>query len=65
MSKRIKHQTPKATLKSPSKQDTRLPYEKPAIIFKGKVTTRAGSPLNTPEEEKEFDLVDFLTGRQK
>ncbi|KAA3661418.1 MAG: hypothetical protein DWQ04_16540 [Chloroflexi bacterium] len=63
MSANIKHQTPKVPPKSSRKQDTRLPYEKPAIIFKGKVTTRAGSSLGTGEEE--FDLVNILTGRQK
>ena len=45
-------------------KDPRLPYEKPAIIYRGKVTTRAGSPLG-PAEEEGFDLLKFLTGRQK
>ena len=55
-----KNQAPKVDLKS----EKRLPYEKPAIIYKGKITTRAGSPFHQNEEET-FDLVDYLTGRNK
>ncbi len=64
MSATSNNQVPQTSPKASGKQGTRLPYEKPAIIFKGKVTTRAGSPLG-PVEEEEFDLLNFLTGRQK
>ncbi|MCA9923271.1 MAG: hypothetical protein KC421_12905 [Anaerolineales bacterium] len=40
--------------------EKRQPYEKPAIVFEGTVTTRAGSPLEPAEEE--FDLIKFLSG---
>jgi len=30
--------------------DDRFPYEPPAIIYKGKISTRAGSPFPRPEE---------------
>jgi hypothetical protein len=36
-----------------SKEDKRLPYQKPAIIYHGVVTTRAGSPtgvIGDPEK---------------
>ncbi len=29
--------------------DNRIPYEKPAIIYKGKINTRAGSPFPVPD----------------
>jgi hypothetical protein len=30
-------------------KDYRTPYEPPAIIYKGKISTRAGSPLAAPD----------------
>lgn len=53
-------QSQKTEKRAPRKNEQRLPYEKPAIIYKGKVTTRAGSPLE--EGDEEFDLIKFLTG---
>lgn len=29
--------------------DGRTPYEPPAIIYKGKINTRAGSPVSVPD----------------
>lgn len=29
--------------------DGRTPYEPPAIIYKGKINTRAGSPISVPD----------------
>ncbi|MCL4262430.1 MAG: hypothetical protein KJ069_04415 [Anaerolineae bacterium] len=29
--------------------DSRAPYERPAIIYKGKISTRAGSPFPVPD----------------
>lgn len=40
-------------------KDERLPYEKPAIIFETTITTRAGSPLQTPHNPT-FDVDEFL-----
>ncbi len=31
----------------PKKQEKRTPYEPPRIIYQGKISTRAGSPLGT------------------
>lgn len=31
------------------KKDGRVPYEPPTIIYKGKISTRAGSPLIAPD----------------
>jgi hypothetical protein len=45
--------------------DKRLPYVKPAIIFEGHISTRAGSPLNPNDGIDQIDLIDLLTGRRK
>ncbi|HRQ41066.1 MAG TPA: hypothetical protein PLD25_24380 [Chloroflexota bacterium] len=29
--------------------DNRIPYEQPAIIYKGKINTRAGTPISIPD----------------
>jgi hypothetical protein len=31
------------------KADNRTPYQPPAIIYKGKISTRAGSPFPVPD----------------
>lgn len=40
----------------------RLDYEKPAVVYEGYVTTRAGSPLR--ESEKPFDMLDYFLGNR-
>ena len=44
--------------KHASKEETRLPYEPPTIIYKGKISTRAGSPLSTTGQNTEPNSVD-------
>ena len=38
------------------------PYQKPAIIYEGYASTRAGSPIQQPNDE--FDVVDYLLGKK-
>jgi hypothetical protein len=38
-----------ATQDQEKKSDDRTPYEPPAIIYKGKISTRAGSPVFAPD----------------
>lgn len=53
--------TQKSEKKSSPQKEKRQPYVKPEIVFEGKITTRAGSPLEPIKEE--FDLIKFLSGQ--
>lgn len=43
---------------------SRKPYQKPIILYEGFVSTRAGSPIEHPNEG-EFDIINFLLGKNK
>ncbi len=45
MSEPISHQDPLPSSNSSEATEERLPYEKPAIIFEGKLETHAGYPM--------------------
>ncbi len=32
-------------------QDQRAPYVAPAVVYEGTISTRAGSPFNSPEKD--------------
>lgn len=38
------------------KEKKRLPYQKPAIIYSGLITTRAGSPAGLTDTPEEFGV---------
>lgn len=39
-----------------------LPYETPAVIYEGVITTRAGSPVGGGDSEKGVDPADLFGG---
>jgi hypothetical protein len=41
-------------------QDKRMPYKRPSIIYKGKISTRAGSPLSNPPGPEGADPSDLF-----
>lgn len=57
MSKKKKERKEKTAVSLPLK-----PYQKPTIIYEGYVSTRAGSPIQQPNEG-EFNIIDYLLGK--
>lgn len=47
--------------RSLTKRPSPKPYDPPAIIYEGKVTTRAGSPAQPPDNP--LDLLLWLQGK--
>ena len=44
-----------------SVEQEHLPYESPAIIYEGTITTRAGTPLGTePDDSLDLDADDLF-----
>ena len=56
----MKNQTRKEQKEKPFGQQKRNRYEAPAIIFEGRITTRAGSTLSDPNSEA--DPADLFGG---
>jgi hypothetical protein len=47
--------------KKTKKEKKREPYQRPAIIYEGFITTRAGSPINSvPDGDRTVDPADLF-----
>ena len=57
---KITQQPNEVLKKRPDKTGDTLPYESPAIIYEGLITTRAGTPTGGAESDNAVDPADLF-----